>query len=64
MAKEKKWTREEILKIVAESLKETCGVLDEAHATDEGDPLFKSLDKMKDQLILIAMAEAIKIRLK
>lgn len=70
MAKEKKYTREEILEIVGDALKETNEIVKKnlkevtEKKGNEKEELFDLLDTMKDQLLLIALAECIKSKLK
>ena len=70
MAKEKKYTREEILEIVGEALKETNEIVTKSlkETTEEKgndkEELFDLLNTMKDQMLLIALAECIKSKLK
>ena len=69
MAKEKKYTREEILEIVGEALKETNEILTKSlkETTEEKgndkEDLFDLLNTMKYQLLLMSLAECIKSKL-
>lgn len=70
MKKKKTWTREEILKIVTEAMEETnevikkqYGGIEEKKELEDKD-IFDALGMLKDELLMIAFAEAIKHRLK
>ena len=71
MKKTKTWNREEIIKIISESLDETHNIikkqypdLDETKEEVEDKDLFDVLGMLKDELLLVAFAECIKSRLK
>ena len=65
--KEKTYTKEEVITILAEALKETNKTIAKSHehdlAENPEDKMINSLIELKDQLIAISMAENIKSRL-